>query len=342
MKIKSYLLIVAIILVGISSCRNDDGIDSGTPERDRGEQQIIDQESLQDYLSVHYYNKTELELLADPRIDDILIERYDAGETVPDGYAKLIDNVTTYNADLFDVDYEYYILELAFGGGDESPRFSDNVRVTYSGNTFDGEVFDSAVNPIDFDLLNLVPGWGQVMPKFNVAESFVSNGDGTLTYNQPGVGVMFLPSGLGFFSGSAPGVPLYSNIAFKFELYQYSENDHDGDGIPSHKEDLNGDNAFTDDDDTDGDTLFDFSDIDDDNDGVITALENMYEEYIVDTNLGEMEPVLGENEFELNRSEEDGVITINTVIYVDSDGNMIFDYLEDNIAVDNATEDDDG
>ncbi len=339
MKIKSYLLIIAIVITAIYSCRTDDGLDSGIPERDRGEQQIVDNDSLQEYFSVYYYNKDEIAMLVNPGINDIIIERFDAGETVPDGYARLLEEVTSYTVDLFDVIYEYYVLEINTGGGEESPEFPDNVRVVYSGNTLDGEVFDSAVNPVDFDLLNLVPGWGQVMPRFNVAASFVTNGDGTITYNDPGLGVMFLPSGLGFFSASAPGVPLYSNISFKFELYQYSQNDHDGDLVPSIMENLDGDTIFTEDDDTDGDTVFNFSDTDDDNDGILTILEHKFNEYVIAA--GADDPEFCANEFEVNRSEEDedGMITINTVIFIDSDNNGIYDYLEDNIAVDNSEAD---
>ena len=85
---------------------------------------------------------------------------------------------------------------------------------------------------------------------------------------------MFIPSGLGYFSGSGPGIPAYSNLIFKFELYQYEPNDHDSDNVPSYVEDLDGDFDLISD-NTDGDALVNFVDPDDDNDGVLTINEDL-------------------------------------------------------------------
>src|SRR5690606_33690897 len=101
-----------------------------------------------------------------------------------------------------------------------------------------------------------------VLPLFNTAESFTEAEDGNVNFVNKGVGVMFLPSGLGYFSNASANTPAYSPLIFKFELLQMFQNDHDGDGIPSYLEDLNGDGQFTvnfenrndpNDDDTDGD-----------------------------------------------------------------------------------------
>ena len=67
---------------------------------------------------------------------------------------------------------------------------------------------------------------------------------------------------------------------------------HDSDGIPSFREDLD-DNLELSGDDTDGNILANFLDPDDDGDGVFTFDELIPTEYIVDTNMGEEEPVLG-------------------------------------------------
>ena len=56
-------------------------------------------------------------------------------------------------------------------------------------------------------------------------------------------------------------------------------------------------------------------------------------EYIVDTNLGEEEPVLGPNEFERSRSLTNGIITIKTVTIADSNNDDIPDYLDVNITI---------
>jgi hypothetical protein len=138
----------------------------------------------------------------------------------------------------------------------------------------DETVFDSSISPVDFDLTSTIAGWGRVLPEYNNAEDFVVNLDGTVTYNNPGIGIMFLPSGLGYFSAAAGSVPVYSNLIFKFKLYQSEFNDHDFDNVPSHLEDINGDYDLTND-DTDDDTYSNFVDSDDDNDGTLTVDEDL-------------------------------------------------------------------
>ena len=74
---------------------------------------------------------------------------------------------------------------------------------------------------MDFDLIATISGWGKVISQFNNAETFYVNNDGTVSYTNPGIGVMFLPSGLAYFSSSAGSVPVYSNLIFKFKLYTH-------------------------------------------------------------------------------------------------------------------------
>ena len=57
----------------------------------------------------------------------------------------------------------------------------------------DNQIFDSSSTPVDFDLTPTIPGWGRVLPEFNNAIDFIVNNDGTVTYNDPGIGIMFLP-----------------------------------------------------------------------------------------------------------------------------------------------------
>ena len=337
-KIKYYLLTILVITLTFSACnKNEDDDVTPIDLRDRAEQQVEDKDSLLEYLNSHYYNSSDFDGNLNPSIGDIIITELADGATVPADHTLLINAVDTkttiFNDENNDVIYEYYILEINKGGG-ESPNFSDDVRVSYSGNLLDEEVFDSSVIPVDFNLLSLVVGWSRVLPEFNAAESFIENGDGTVSFINPGVGIMFIPSGLAYFEAGPVGVPLYSSLIFKFELYQTKVSDHDSDGIPSFLEDLNGDEDYNnDDDDTDGNGLQDFLDPDDDGDGVLTINELEPKVYIVDTNLGEQEPVLGAKEFEFSRSEDAGIITINTVTIKDSDNNGVDDYLDVNITI---------
>jgi hypothetical protein len=141
---------------------------------------------------------------------------------------------------------------------------------------------------------------------------------------------------LAYFSSAPSGIPLYSNLIFKFELYQASPSDHDGDGIFSHLEDLdNNKNAY--DDDTDDDNIPNFLDANDDNDTILTKNELVFKTYTVDTNQGEQEPVLAVNEFEISRSETAGIITIKTVVIVDTNNDDVPDYLDKETKIDHST-----
>jgi hypothetical protein len=340
MKIKGIPIVILVLAIAFSSCRNDDdgGVQS-VPERDRGEQQIADRDTLMNYLQTHYYNSGDFEGNLNPSINELVITELMDGESLPDEHTLLIDAVEIKTTVLLEVDYEYYILRINQGGGDQSPHFSDDIRVNFSGNLLSGLVFDSTVNSTVLDLSTLVPGWSRVIPEFNVAEDFILNNDGTVSFDNAGVGVMFIPSGLGYFSGGGPNIPVFSNLVFKFEVYQFEVNDHDFDGIPTYYEDLNDDLDLSND-DTDDNGLANFVSVDDDGDGVLTNDELEHIEYIVDTNMGEEEPILGVEEFEVNRVEVEGIITINTVKVVDSNGDNIGDYLDDSIDINNNPDED--
>ena len=299
MKLERISLFVLCLTACFLSCGKDDGGDDEVTvieTRDRVEQQIEDNNAILGYFDTHYYNSDDLLGNTNLSIANIEITKLEENGTVPIGHTLLKDEIydeienpngklKKHNTVFADTDYEYYVLRLNQGGGEESPTFADNIDVLYEGFTLDNEVFDSRVNLENepFDLTTLVPGWRKVIPDFNIAAGFIENGDGTVDFSDSGLGVMFLPSGLGYFQNRQDGIPSYSPIIFKFELIHMEENDHDADGIPSYLEDLNGDGEFTiateeededSDDDTDGDAFPDYFDPDDDNDGILTIDED--------------------------------------------------------------------
>ena len=276
MKFKLYILLITILLLGFSCGDDDDDGIVEVPEADRTEQQVIDNDSLVSFLQSHYVDESLLTNNPTILFDEIEINQLpEDGELPnPDQNSLLIDMVETLTTTYFDVEYEYYILKINQGGSENSPNFSDKVRVSYEGTLMDDTVFDSSSTPVDFDLTSTIAGWGRVLPEYNNAEDFIVNSDGTVTYNNPGIGIMFLPSGLGYYSAAAGTVPVYSNLIFKFKVFQSEVNDHDFDNVPSHLEDLNGDYDLTND-DTDDDTFADFVDSDDDNDGTLTIDEDL-------------------------------------------------------------------
>jgi len=337
---KSIKFIVSLVLIAVFaiSCKDDDVNVPEVELRDRGEQQLADSDSLVDYLSTHYYNSDFFLTGTNHKYSDIVISELGEGEDVPAGHTLLIEAVEIHTTTYEDTDYDYYVLRLNQGGG-ESPRFTDQVRMRYEGFTLvDGIVFDSLATPEDLFLTGsgfnpgLIRAWQLIIPMFNCADSFMNSG-GITNYNNFGLGVMFVPSGIAYFSGTASGsIASYSNLVFKFELLQYEEVDHDADGIPSYVEDLDA-NLDVLDNDTDEDLAPNYVDQDDDNDGVLTFNELMPNTYTVDTNMGETEPVLASNEYEFSRSTSNGIITINTVTAVDSDNNGTPDYLQEDIAI---------
>lgn len=276
MKYKPYILLITILLVGFSCGDDDDDGIIEVPEADRTEQQVIDNDSLVSYLQSHYVDASLLSNNPTISFTEININQLpDDGELPnPNQNSLLIDIVETLTTTYFDVEYEYYILKINQGGSENSPNFSDKVRVSYEGTLMDDTVFDSSSTPVDFDLTSTIAGWGRVLPEFNLAEDFIINSDGTVTYNNPGIGIMFLPSGLGYYSAAAGSVPVYSNLIFKFKVFQSELNDHDFDNVPSHLEDINGDYDLTND-NSDDDTFADFVDSDDDNDGTLTIDEDL-------------------------------------------------------------------
>lgn len=335
-------LLILCLTVGFLSCnKSDDDVDpiAITPPRDRDEQQIIDNDSLIGYLESHYYNSAEFASNPNPSISDLTITKLADGEAVPDGSTLLKTAVETKTVNFAETVYEFYVLNLNQGGGGDSPTFADNVVVTYEGFTMDNAVFDNVATPVTFDLTSLIPGWRKVLPDFNTAESFVDNEDGTVNFINHGIGVMFLPSGLGYFNNATNNIPAYSPIIFKFELLQMFENDLDGDGIPSYLEDLNGDGEFTvnsenandpDDDDTDGDFVPDYGDSDDDGDGVLTRDEIEIATVNKTTRQEVLDTPLQTNQVLLNKivKEEDGTYTGTIITFTDTDSDGIPDYLD--------------
>ena len=279
-------LFVLSLIFFVFTCSKDDDNITSTPARDRAEQQASDMDTLQNYFETHYYNSGELNALSTyPTLDDIVISKLEDGESLPPNTTLLSEAVEPKTTTFKDVDYTYYILSIEEGLG-EHPHFTDQVRVNYEGNTMDDEVFDGSVNPIDLDLIAVVPGWNRVLPQFKTSNAFTTNSDGSITFENYGIGVMFLPSGLAFFresvndfgtSGvnnnqqSSDNLTRFTPVGFKFDILQSFENDHDMDGVPSHIENNNPALNV----DTDGDFTVDYLDTDDDGDGIPTLNEDI-------------------------------------------------------------------
>ena len=272
MRLNKLFLIPVLFSVLMLSCNKDDDGDDGTvPVRDRAEQELTDQEDLQEYLETHFYNYEDFQ---NPS------ENFDYSIRFDTINAANADKIPLIDSDLLEekiitrgeVDYKIYVLKVREGVKDQ-PTFADSTLVSYRGELLNQKMFDNSVTPVWFDLTRVVTGFGQALPEFKGASGFTVNPDNTVTFNNDyGIGAVFMPSGLGYFSNPQVLIPSYSPLVFTFKLYGVNEADHDGDGIPSWMEDLDEDQILNND-DTDADRSPNYVDADDDNDRIPTREE---------------------------------------------------------------------
>lgn len=179
-----------------------------------------------------------------------------------------------------EVEYKVYYLIINEGGG-ETPMIHDNTFTSYTGYKLDKTIFDTfkfgfwSAYPAYSTFTETIPGYTQILQKIKTASGVIDNGDGTYTYDNPGRVLVFIPSGLGYFSTTSGSIGTYSPIIFDIKLILSKEADHDNDGILDKYEDVNGNGDLWDD-DTDGDKKPNFLDLDDDGDGYTTREEITY------------------------------------------------------------------
>lgn len=178
------------------------------------------------------------------------------------------------------VEYKMYYLILNEGGG-EAPKIHDDTFTAYTGYNLDKSVFDTfkfgfwSAYPAYSAYTETIAGYRQILEKIKTATSITDNGDGTYTYENPGRVLVFIPSGLGYFSAPSGSIGKYKSIIFDITLISKKSADHDNDGVLDKNEDVNGNGDLWDD-DTDTDNKPNFLDLDDDGDGYTTREEITY------------------------------------------------------------------
>lgn len=273
------IIIIAVVFsTFVYSCKKDDkpNIDI-IPARDRSEEAIPATAEIESYLATHFYNyenfenppadfdyKIKLDTIAGDNASKIPLRDQVSMKTVPD---RVKDGLS----------YTLYYLVVREGEGDQI-HFPDIATMVYEGRLLNNELFDSAESPIRFDLTGIIDGLQDALIQFKGATGSTVNPDGTVSFNNYGIGAVFMQSGLGYYVSPPPGsdIPLYSQLIFTFQLYAIEEGDQDRDGVPSIVEDVN-QNGLEEDDDTDLDLIPNFADNDDDNDGRPTADEIIIE-----------------------------------------------------------------
>ena len=266
MKKKLFFLLPVFLL--FLQCKKEDTTEP-IPIRDYSEQVIVDQDLLETYLKTHTYNYEDFNNESDVNIklDTISDNNSSRVSLFEQASIKTIDvtnaegEITSHNL--------YYI--IAREGSNESPSVADSVYVAYNGILTDGSSFDNSKFPIWIDLANTIEGFREGVSELRTGK-FTENSNGTIAYTSFGVGLFFIPSGIGYFENINSGIPEYSPLIFTVKLMTHTDTDHDNDGIISIFEDIDGDNKpFGD--DSDGDNLWNMYDVDDDGDGILTVNE---------------------------------------------------------------------
>ncbi len=298
---KNFLVLIGIGLV-LVSCGDDDvgGIPGESlPPRPLAEVAAENDAEIQEYLSTHFYNYDEFQ---NPPADfdfRIVIDTI-AGENsdrIPllEQVSSATVNVSSFEFRLsdeqLDVPHTFYYLEAEEGIG-VSPTIADSTFVQFEGSLLNGTVFSGINNNGEwFDLARIqaplqgLRGFAEGMVKLQSGGAIITNPDGTFNVDQPGIGLVIFPSGLGAFNSNVAAIPnsQFNPVIFRLKLLLVNTTDHDNDGIPSIDEDLNG-NGYLFDDNSDEESeielggnnaplVSDFQDFDDDNDGVSTRDE---------------------------------------------------------------------
>ena len=274
MKITSFapIILLFIFVLSFNACKKDDEVDE-VELRDYTEQELTDEQLLLAFLQTHTYNYEDFPPANEEHVA-IIIDSL-AGDLA--NKTPLIDlvqsiEVPVNTANDIVVNHTLYHLVARQGDRLESkPSIVDSVYLSYTGKLLDGTQFDQMINPIWFDNTRVIRGFSYGLQNF-APGTFEQSQNGTINFSGYGQGLIFMPSGLGYFASSQGQIPAYSPLMFEVSVYTTNQSDHDGDGILSINEDPDGDgNPYND--DTDQDGTPNFLDSDDDGDGILTINE---------------------------------------------------------------------
>ena len=283
-KFKFYFILFSLTFI-LFSCDKSSS-DSAIPIRDFAVQYTADIAIIEDYLTTHYLVVDDNQEVTISKITNPLVQSSMMSLLNSETYPKLLVKEVA----LDDIIYKLYYFKLKADNSSSTaiaPSRADEVLTSYRGSylfyssvteekvtttTLNSILFEYTPNPLLYFRLDaVVRGWTEIMPLFKSGDKVDVVGE-PISYTDFGAGIIFIPSGLGYYNRSQPGIPSYSPLVFSFKLLQVKFGDQDQDGILSNNEDLNGDGDFTND-DTDGDGVQNLYDVDDDGDGYFTLTE---------------------------------------------------------------------
>ena len=242
---KFIFTISAIGLLFAVSCKKNEN-SNVTPPRDVTEVRNENNQSIETFLKTHTYtfsatttisetvtfattSNTTASIFNDSKLKRLELDVYDANNTL--------------------VRHTLYYLILQEGTG-TTTTIADSVYVNYKGQLLDLSVFDETTTQSTSNWIDLIGNIVTNKPSGTIrgfregvaqlkasARGLTNNSDGTL--NAPtdgGVGVFFIPSGLGYFNNRQAKIPAYSPLIFTVRLIATRRADHDHDGKPSINE----------------------------------------------------------------------------------------------------------
>ncbi len=280
-KIFRIILTTSLFSLLLFSCKKDEEGPAPILPRDRTEVYNEELPKIEEYLKTHY-------MVVNPATWDVEVNKipesgtqvsiwdqteYPLQHMVIKNDTRLFTPQNLPNGELVDdpVDYKVYYIKFNEGGG-VNPHRLDSTFVSYKGWLLNNESFDGVATPVWFNNEGVVSGFRHFLPTLKSAVSQNVNGDGTISFQNFGAGLVFIPSGLGYFNQSRVNIPAYSPLVFQVKLTRVFHRDADRDGVLNKDEDLNN-NGDLYDDDTDGDGIPNFLDVDDDGDNVLTRRE---------------------------------------------------------------------
>ena len=356
MKLRKITLAVLLLTVFNFSCKKEDVTSAQVQERDETEVYNEDITEIEEFLATHTYNYDNFDF-TDPYSlanDDFEVVFDTIDDSNPDAIALIDRPELTYKTvEQNGIDYKLYILKIREGLGKEIHTL-DRAIVTYRGEVLDGNSFDFNVVPASLNLTTgytpegtavngVVRGFREGVIEFKTATDYTENSDGSLNIHNQGIGVVFIPSGLGYFSQYVPTIGTYNPILFKLHVIERNFTDFDDDNIPSYLEDIDSDSDGYND-NTDGDVLPNFIDPDDDGDGVLTKNEVEAKQYTEDGSMVAFSTKAEAQAFYDNNAAANeifvkieylstGFYKLHTTVLTDTNNDGTPDYLDASVAI---------
>jgi hypothetical protein len=288
-KFKLYFILIASSSAFFSCQKEDEPV--VVPLRDFATQYTTDNTAIESFLKTNFLTQVTVDGQPDVIFAPIPTPNPENKISIWDNTVMPLQSIVVKNDERIsnlvggekpdNVAYKLYYLKIREGDG-ESPIATDSTFTTYRGSNLSNVEFESTNIPFwstfpslsQFDV-TLISGYRQFTKLLKTSTTIpTQNSDGTINYGNIGIGVVFIPSGLGYYNISRTGIPSYSPIVFRIRLHAIKKRDHDRDGILSKDEDLNNSGDLYDD-DTDGDKIPNFLDVDDDNDLYLTKTERI-------------------------------------------------------------------